>query len=64
MRQAGLFGLSDHLKRLSADGDPLEAEQRMARPVCKRISCGVLISLRQRIRSHEQAHGQDGNPRV
>lgn len=24
MRQAGLFGLSDHLKRLSADGDPLE----------------------------------------
>ncbi len=22
--QAGLFGLSDHLKRLSADGDPLE----------------------------------------
>lgn len=25
---------------------------------------GVLISLRQRIRSHEQAHGQDGHPRV
>ncbi len=24
MRLAGLFGLSDHLKRLSADGDPLE----------------------------------------
>lgn len=24
MRQAGLFGLSDHLKRLSAVGDPLE----------------------------------------
>jgi hypothetical protein len=24
MRQAGLFGLSDHLKRLSAYGDPLE----------------------------------------
>lgn len=24
MRQTGLFGLSDHLKRLSADGDPLE----------------------------------------
>lgn len=24
MRQAGLFGLSDHLKRLSAHGDPLE----------------------------------------
>jgi transposase, IS5 family len=24
MRQAGFFGLSDHLKRLSADGDPLE----------------------------------------
>jgi len=25
MRQAGLFGLSDHLKRLSAHGNPLEA---------------------------------------
>jgi len=25
MRQAGLFGLSDHLERLSKDGDPLEA---------------------------------------
>lgn len=24
MREAGLFGLSEHLKRLSADGDPLE----------------------------------------
>lgn len=24
MRQAGLFGLSEHLKRLSARGDPLE----------------------------------------
>jgi hypothetical protein len=24
MKQAGLFGLSDHLKRLSAHGDPLE----------------------------------------
>lgn len=24
MRQSGLFGLSDHMKRLSADGDPLE----------------------------------------
>jgi len=24
MRQSGLFGLSDHLKRLSANGDPLE----------------------------------------
>ncbi|MFN5128124.1 MAG: hypothetical protein ACK519_04575, partial [Sphingomonadaceae bacterium] len=23
MKQAGLFGLSDHLKRLSANGDPL-----------------------------------------
>ena len=23
-RQSGLFGLSDHLKRLSANGDPLE----------------------------------------
>jgi len=24
MRQAGLFGLSEHLGRLSEDGDPLE----------------------------------------
>jgi hypothetical protein len=24
MKQAGLFGLSDHFKRLSAFGDPLE----------------------------------------
>lgn len=24
MRQAGLFGLSNHMKRLSVDGDPLE----------------------------------------
>ena len=24
MKQAGLFGLSDHLKRLSANGDPQE----------------------------------------
>lgn len=28
MRQAGLFGLSDHLKRLSAVGDPLETMDR------------------------------------
>ena len=29
MRQAGLFGLSDHLKRLSANGDPLEGLVRI-----------------------------------
>jgi IS5 family transposase len=29
MRQTGLFGLSDHLKRLSADGDPLEELSRI-----------------------------------
>jgi len=28
MRQAGLFGLSDHLKRLSAHGDPLDELSR------------------------------------
>lgn len=28
MRQSGLFGLSDHMKRLSADGDPLEVLAR------------------------------------
>ena len=30
MRQAGLFGLSEHLKRLSAHGDPLEVLGRVA----------------------------------
>jgi IS5 family transposase len=29
MRQAGLFGLSEHLKRLSAHGDPLEGLSRI-----------------------------------
>ena len=29
MKQAGLFGLSDHLKRLSAHGDPLEVLARV-----------------------------------
>lgn len=29
MRQAGLFGLADHLKRLSAHGDPLEELDRI-----------------------------------
>lgn len=29
MRQSGLFGLSDHMKRLSADGDPLEVLSRV-----------------------------------
>jgi hypothetical protein len=29
MKQAGLFGLSDHLKRLSANGDPLEELNRI-----------------------------------
>ena len=29
MKQAGLFGLSEHLKRLSAVGDPLEAMERV-----------------------------------
>ena len=29
MHQAGLFGLSDHLKRLSAYGDPLEELERI-----------------------------------
>ena len=29
MRQAGLFGLSDHLKRLSYHGDPLEELSRI-----------------------------------
>ena len=38
-------------------------KKRMARPVARGFY-GVLISLRQRIRSHEQAHGQDGHPHV
>lgn len=29
MRKAGLFGLSDHMKRLSADGDLLEILARV-----------------------------------
>jgi len=29
MKQAGLFGLSDHLQRLSAHGDPLEVLGRV-----------------------------------
>ena len=29
MKQVGLFGLSDHLKRLSANGDPLETLVRI-----------------------------------
>lgn len=29
MRQSGLFGLSDHMKRLSGDGDPLEVLARV-----------------------------------
>lgn len=29
MKQAGLFGLSDHLKRLSVNGDPLEELDRI-----------------------------------
>ncbi len=29
MRQSGLFGLSDHMKRLSTDGDPLEVLARV-----------------------------------
>jgi hypothetical protein len=33
MRQAGLFGLSDHLKRLSAFGDPLEELDTSKNPV-------------------------------
>ena len=48
------------LKEVVAD---LTLENRLARPVCKRFY-GILNSLRQRIRSHEQAHGQDGYPHV
>lgn len=29
MRQSGLFGLSDHISRLSADGDPLDVLARV-----------------------------------
>jgi hypothetical protein len=42
MRQAGLFGSSDHLNRLSADGDPLEELNRIVdfeafRPVLAKV---------------------------
>ena len=43
MRQAGSFGLSEHLKRLSAYGDPLEELARIIdfeafRPTRSRLS--------------------------
>jgi hypothetical protein len=38
-------------------------KKRMARPPARGFY-GVLNSLRQRIRSHGHAHGQDGHPRV
>lgn len=34
MRQSGLFGLSDHMKRLSADGDPLEVLAQVVNLKC------------------------------
>ena len=44
MKQAGLFGLSDHLKRLSAFGDPLEELGRVIdfegfRPILEDALC-------------------------
>ena len=43
MRQAGLFGLSDQLKRLSNCGDPLET---MARVVDFEVFCPALEKAR------------------
>lgn len=45
MRQAGLFGLSEHLKRLSAHGDPQEELGRVIdfevfRPT---LDCGACL---------------------
>lgn len=48
------------LKEVVAD---LTLENRLARPSARGFY-GILNSLRQRIRSHEQAHGQDGYPHV
>ncbi|MFC4595499.1 hypothetical protein [Sphingobium tyrosinilyticum] len=44
MRQAGLFGLSDHLKRLSARGDPLE---ELGRIVDFEAFRPVLVAVRE-----------------
>ena len=41
MRQAGLLGLSDHLKRLSAHGDPLEELDRI---IDFEVFCPVLVA--------------------
>jgi hypothetical protein len=40
MKQSGLFGLSDHLKRLSANGDPLE---ELVRIPCDPRKCAGLF---------------------
>ena len=44
MRQAGLFGLSDHLKRLSAHGDPLEELSRIVDFETFRPTLGAALS--------------------
>ena len=52
MRQSGLFGLSDHMKRLSADGDPLEVLARVVMqetPQVAREELGGLV-LRLQLR--------------
>jgi hypothetical protein len=49
MRQAGLFGLSDHLKRLSAHGDPLEELGRIVDFEAFRPTSTGSAGLRRRV---------------
>jgi hypothetical protein len=47
MKQSGLFGLSDHLKRLSANGDPLETLGRIVDFESFRVILDNALALRQ-----------------
>jgi hypothetical protein len=47
MKQSGLFGLSDHLKRLSANGDRLEELVRIVDFEGFRVILDNALALRQ-----------------
>lgn len=59
-RQAGAAGAVKPLDEVNRKRD----ERTYGPPRLQVGFCDVLISLRQRIRSHGRAHGQDGHPRV
>ncbi len=52
------------MKCCASDLKEVVAEQALELPPSARGFYGILNSLRQRIRSHEQAHGPDGYPHV